>query len=121
MPKSDGKYLVGPAFLALFLVFLSLCGSLSAEEVSYDSGKRRDPFVPLTGDDVSGSASSSGVKLEGIIYDPGNQSMAILSGKTYQVGEVVGDAKVVKILKDHVVISIDGEEKLLRIREDEKT
>ena len=95
--------------------------SFAASEVSYDSGKRRDPFVPLTGEDVSMSASSSGVKLEGIIYDPKEQSMAILNGKTYQVGEAVGDATVLKILKDHVVISVGGEEKTLRIREDEKT
>ena len=94
--------------------------SFAASEIVYDSGKRRDPFVPLTGEDVLVSASSSGVKLEGIIYDPGEQSMAILNGKTYQIGAVVGDATVVKILKDHVVIRADGEEKTLWLREDEK-
>ena len=86
-------------------------------------GRRRprDPFVPLTGEDVSMSALTSGVKLEGIIYDPGEQSMAILNGKTYQTGDVVGDATVINILRDHVMISEDGEEKTLWIREEEKT
>ena len=121
MPKSNGRYRGHPEFLALFLMLLTLCGSLGAEEIAYDPGKRRDPFVPLAEEDASMSASSSGVKLEGIIYDPSKQSMAILNGKTYQTGEAVGDATVVKIMKDHVVILEGGEEKTLRIREEEKT
>ena len=90
---------------------------LHAEDVTYDSGKRRDPFVALK-DDGSGNspASSSGFKLEGIIYDPGSKSMAILNGKTYQVGEAAGEATVKAILKDHVVISVAGEDKTLWIR-----
>lgn len=121
MPKNDGKYCGSLKFLALFFLLVTLGGSLRAEEIAYDSGKRRDPFVPLTAEDVSVTASSLGVNLEGIIYDPGAQSMAILNGKTYQTGEAVGDAKVVKILKDHVVISANGEEKTLWIRKEEKT
>jgi type II secretory pathway component PulC len=121
MSKSEEKQFGFLEFLAVFLMLLTFCGSLQAEEIVYDSGKRRDPFIPLTGEDVSVSASSSGVRLEGIIYDPGSQSMAILNGKTYQVGEGVGDAKVLRILKDHVVISVDGEETTLWIRKEEKT
>lgn len=107
----------------LGVAWLSLASSLfAASEIVYDSGNRRDPFVPLTGEENAlGSATSSGVKLEGIIYDPGKQSMAILNGKTYQTGEAVGDATVVKILKDHVVILVEGEEKTLWIRGEEKT
>ena len=108
--------------IALFLMIFSFCGLLRAEEISYDPGKRRDPFVPITGEESTlATGASSGVKLEGIIYDPGKQSMAILNGKTYQAGEAVGDATVVKILRDHVVISVGGEEKKLWIREGEKT
>ncbi len=112
------KTILISGFGVLLLILTS--SSFAASEVGYDSGKRRDPFVPLTGEDVSISASSSGVKLEGIIYDPGAQSMAILNGKAYQVGEALGDATVLKIQKDHVVISVDGEEKTLWIRIEEK-
>ena len=95
--------------------------SLGAENVVYDAGKRRDPFVPLSGEDsILVSSSSSGIRLEGIIYDPGGQSMAILSGKTYQKGEAVGDATVLKIQKDCVVLSVNGEETTLWIRKEEK-
>jgi len=100
------------------LILLALGGSLWATEITYDSGKRRDPFIPVTGEDVSISAASSGIKLEGIIYDPGGRSMAILNGKTCQTGEILGTATIVKIQKDHVVISIEGEEKTLWIRDE---
>lgn len=101
-----------------FVVLTLAASSLSAEEVTYDAGKRRDPFVPLTDEDSSSAVASSGFKLEGIIYDPGARSMAILGGKTYQTGETVGDATILKIQKDHVVISAGGEEKTLWIREE---
>lgn len=95
-------------------------GLLPASEVVSHNGRRRDPFVPLQGEDVSTSSSSAGFKLEGIIYDPGERSMAILNGKAYQVGDTVGDATVVKILKDYVVISVEGDERTLEIRGEEK-
>jgi len=110
--------------LILGVALLGLPSSVVvASEVVYDAGNRRDPFVPLTGgENTPGDATASvGVKLEGIIYDPGERSMAILNGKSYQAGEIVGDATVVNILKDHVVISVGGEEKTLWIREEEKT
>ena len=90
---------------------------VSAGPVVYSSGNRRDPFVALPeGDSGSASVSPAGLKLEGIIYDPGSKSLAILNGKTYSVGETVGEAKIVSILKDQVVISVEGEEKKLFIR-----
>lgn len=103
-------------------LFFSLVPVLSgADDISYDSGRRRDPFIPLKAEDGAFvNSSSAGIKLEGIIYDPGRRSMAVLSGKTYQEGESVGEAKVLSIQKDQVVISLAGEEKILRIREAEK-
>jgi Type II secretion system protein C len=111
----------GTFFLAIALPALA-SGVFAADEILYDSGSRRDPFVPLQGgSNASVTTISSGVRLEGIIYDPGERSMAILNGKSYQKGETVGNATVVKISKDHVVISVGGEEKTLWIREEEKT
>jgi type II secretory pathway component PulC len=110
------------SFFGVVLLLIAVPGAFAASEILYDSGNRRDPFVPLDGgENVLVSAASSGVRLEGIIYDPGEHSMAILNGKSYQKGDVMGDATVVKIWKDHVVISVEGEEKTLWIREEEKT
>lgn len=121
MPKSDRKSCGVFQCAALFMLFFTLGGSLAAEEIAYDAGKRRDPFVPLNAEDISSAADASGIKLEGIIYDPGGQSMAILSGKTYQRGQTVGDATVLRIQKNCVVLSVSGEEKTLWIRKEEKT
>ena len=71
-------------FLIGSMLFIWAAGLLSAEEATYDAGKRRDPFVSLTGEDSAlTSASSSGIKLEGIVYDPNGRSMAILNEKGY--------------------------------------
>ena len=66
-------------------------GLFATDEITYDAGKRRDPFVPISMEDRD-LASSSGIKLEGIIYDPDNRSMVILNGKTYQIGDIKVDA-----------------------------
>ncbi len=103
-------------------LLISASEAFAVSEVLYDSGNRRDPFVSLAGDENTlATGTSSGIKLEGIIYDPGERSMAILNGKSYQKGDIVGDATVLKISKDHVVVSVDGEEKTIWIREEEKT
>lgn len=102
------------------LMFLTLSVNLfAADEITYEAGKRRDPFVPLNPEDRDLTSSSS-IKLEGIIYDPSGRSLVILNGKTYQAGETAGSAKILRILKDRVVLSEEGEEKTLRIREEEK-
>lgn len=111
-------------FNIFFLVFLisPLCGgNLRAEDVLYDSGKRRDPFIPLSADETSSlDAGPTGIKLEGIIYDPPARSLAILNGKPYLVGESLGDVAILRIFKDYVDVSAAGEERTLRIREEEK-
>ncbi len=87
-----------------------------ASEVVYEAGKRRDPFVPLADEAGAEQAVSGGAKLEGIIYDPSGKSIAVLSGKTYMEGDSVGDAKVLEIFKDRVVLGVDNERKELKLR-----
>jgi len=93
-------------------------GAVCAEKVVYDSEGRRDPFVKVSTE----AAAIGGVRgrLQGIIYDPQKQSFAIFGGRTYKVGEGVGNLIIKKIQKDRVVVLVNGEEKVLRIREEEK-
>lgn len=104
--------LLGGAFLFYSILF--------ANEITYNDSGRRDPFVPLTGPTggVEGG-EATGFLLQGIIYDPGKQSLAIIDGKSYLVGEAIGSAVVKQIQKDQVVVSVDGEDKTLKIREEE--
>lgn len=107
--------------IIMFIYGLAWCGAAGADEIVYDSGKRRDPFVKsgAQGSTISGLGGIGG-PLQGIIYDPQKASFAIFGGKTFQQGEKVGDSVIVKIAKDHVVVQSNGEEKTLRIREEEK-
>ncbi len=106
------------SFLVLAFGMPSVC---CAEEIVYESGGRRDPFSKLSAQAVAGE-SKSGVAghLEGVIYDPTKQSLAVIDGKTYKAGEEVGDSTILRIQKDYVVVLVNGEEKTLRIREEEK-
>ena len=106
-------------------VFLVAMGSaiaiVSAGEIAYDSGGRRDPFIKLSLQPGAGAVVGGvGGHLQGIIYDPSKQSFAIFGGKTYKTGEKVGDVTIKKIQKDSVVLLVNGEEKTLRLREEEK-
>lgn len=103
---------------SFFIAAIGVISTVSAGEIVYESGGRRDPFskgAALAGD----GAVASGVSgyLEGIIYDPGKQSFAVFGGKTYKEGEKVGESVVVRIQKDSVMMRVNGEEKTLRIRD----
>ncbi len=94
-----------------------------AEGIVYDSGGRRDPFIKPEAQTVVGTVDGGATShLEGIIYDPNpnTQSFAIFGGTAYMTGENVGDATIVKIRKDYVVVSVNGEERTLRFQEGEK-
>ena len=108
-------------FLAACGLFLSgICGVFAAQ-VSYDPGGRRDPFIPLQGGEIgSGRSKAVGMVLEGIIYDPPENSMALISGQPYKVGDTLGTGKVLEIRKSHVVVDVNNEAKILWLREDER-
>lgn len=107
----------------MLLAVLMVAGtSLQAKEIVYNSEGRRDPFVPLTStEEMTGTRTVSGFHLEGIIYDPNKQSMVVLNGKTYLQGETIGNAIVKLIRKNYVMISVNGEDKTLMLREDERS
>ncbi len=119
VPKQKNKSFV--FFVICFILLLMECGILYAASIEYQDGKRRNPFIPLSVDQNSLMGESvAGFRLEGIIYDPRKESMAILNGKPYKKGDAVGDARVQKIDKNSVVLLTNGEEKILKIREEEK-
>lgn len=106
---------------SLFMVVAGIVSVAGAAEIAYDSGGRRDPFTKTPVQAGAGTAlvGISG-HLEGIIYDPHKQSLAVFGGKTFKIGETMGDSMIKKIQKDRVVVVVNGEEKILRIREEEK-
>jgi hypothetical protein len=91
-----------------------------AADIKYDAGGRRDPFVPL----AAGTAEdgrSSGLSLEGIIYDPPMNSVVVIGAHPYKVGDEIQDGKIVEIRRDRVIVDIGNEKKTLWIRSDEQS
>ena len=77
----------------------------------YQGGNRRDPFKPLTDDDAMGPLFEN-LSLRMIIHSAvATESIVVLAdntGKTYRArrGQVVGNARIVTIEKDHVVFTV---------------
>lgn len=105
----------GRFFTCLFVVSLSVsatninfCLALD-REFMYDNGGRRDPFLSLIADGVNVSdleeLSVGGVKLEGIIYDPLQGSLAIVNGEIYRAGDLIGGFEVKEIGENFIKIA----------------
>ncbi len=105
---------------------LSLILTLGPSRVwgAYDSRGNRDPFVPLLtpdgrriyppGSGESGpQAESAGLTLEGIVFEPGKDSVAIINDQVVRENDEFDGIRVMKITQDAVVVLVDGEEKEL--------
>lgn len=91
-----------------------------ADEIRYDSGGRRDPFIPLIGEGgaIRKGLDPKGLVVEGIIIDPNEGSMALINGELYKEGDHVQNANLIHIFHDRVILAQEDEEKTLWIREE---
>ncbi len=112
------KSVFGIVFWGVLAAFLPF---LHSEPVKYDAGGRRDPMVPLLGPGgmISGKRSGPGdLNIEGIIFDPKAGSMVLINQEFYKEGDRVGEANIISIMKDKIILQQDDEEKTLWIREE---
>ena len=94
---------------------------------SYDAKDLRDPFYPLLSPEggrrepkklessQEGQAFGGVLKLEGILYDAGGHSMAVINGEVFQTGDVREGIEVTQIEADRVVVLKSGAEIELRL------
>ncbi len=104
-----------------FFAGLLFSSSVMAQEIRYDSGGRRDPFIPLVtleGIVDQKKFDSKDIKIEGIVFDPSGGSMVLINGEFYKEGDHVNGANVITIFRDRVILSQSDEEKTLWIREE---
>lgn len=104
--------------LFFFCVFPSL--PIRAEEIKYDRGGRRDPFIPLIGPHAKKNihSGSESLSIEGIIFDPDRGSYVLIGGHVYKEGEDIGGAKVVQIFPDRVILLQESKEVVIWMREE---
>ncbi len=105
---------VGIALLAASQAAAATAPTEKREPFHYDAKDRRDPFVALVRDGrfvgaTTGShADTSQPELYGILWDPGDHSIALLNDQEARIGDVVSGYKVIEIRKDAVVLSAGG-------------
>ncbi len=102
----SGLRFFGLLFLAQFVFSMAF-----AEEFSYDSHGKRDPFSISKGTKITLEDSSSkiNIKLEGVVVDPKGHSVAVINGEMVGEGDKIGDQITVKkITNQGVEFESDG-------------
>ncbi len=91
-----------------------------AEEIRYDKGARRDPFVaPMDVEAMrAGSTGHDALSVEGIVFDPKGSSYAVIGGEIYREGESVQGSKILRILPDRVIFFQENEEIVIWLRQE---
>ena len=92
----------------------------------YDQKGRRDPFVPLVGQErgtgagLESVASFDDIKLEGIAVGVGGRQVAIINGQMVKEKDRFGALLIKKISRKAVELSIENRDYTLTLQEPEK-
>jgi len=104
--------------LFLFCVVLAAIGDIAAlaeDGFNYNAKGKRDPFIPLISEsgryasDAYEASAAEDIRLEGIVWDDVNGSIAIINGEIAKQGDSLGTMKILKINKDSIIFDIGGE------------
>lgn len=109
--------------LILLFIICSVCLAKTPEcDFEYQSKGRRDPFIALVTKDgriLPGAreVSETGtIELEGIIWDPQGNSIAIINGKLFKERQRFYDLQVLKIRKASVILQKEGEVMVINLK-----
>jgi hypothetical protein len=115
-----------PLIAGLMAVSAAYCAEAPIEVFKYESKGKRDPFVPLVGQEKGKSAgletvtSIQDVALEGIAIGASGKNVAILNGRMVKENDKIGVLEIKKITQKSVRLSIDGDVHTLSLQEPEK-
>jgi hypothetical protein len=119
------KYIATSGFLLSAAFVALLAGFLSAQENAfvYNDHGRRDPFWPLVS--TSGtilvydeSIEISDMTLEGIIFDPQGERLAIINSKIVKVSDHIGGFLVSSIEQDKVILKKEETTFVLKLKKE---
>lgn len=123
MMKSSKKII----FLGVTINILVLISVVNAEEseiFSYDDRGKRDPLSPVVSAEgavlsYDGDFNVSDLALEGVMLNPKGKNIAIINGRLFSTGDVIGDYTVETISQQRVVL-IKGTERFeLQLKKEE--
>lgn len=105
-------------YAAIFLSKVSLAAEPEQRKIFvYDAQDKRDPFLPLVSSDgrvlepqiVKGSEGRP--QIEGIIYEAGGSSYAVVNAEVVRAGDTIGGYQVLEIHPEKIVF-LKGSERL---------
>jgi len=112
---------------AAALLALGTAGPAAAQDEKdkylYKAQNHRDPFQPLI--TPAGylinlePETDEALRLEGVMFDPKGDSIAIINGELLRVGESLGEAVVIDIQPELVTVLRDNETLELELRREE--
>ena len=108
--------------LAIIAVMAPLADT--SDVFKYESRGRRDPFVPLVGQErpavlkLEDVTSINDVKLEGIAVGSQGKKMAVLNGEMVKEGDKFGDLEIKDINKKEISLTISGKPYKMNLAEE---
>jgi len=120
------RLILNKKFIIVFLAGIAATAYAkpSAREFTYDDHNKRDPFISLVTKDgkilpgakTDAEAETEQIVLEGIIWDPQGNSVAIMNGKLVKEQERVFDFQILKIKKNGVILQKGGNVKVFNLK-----
>ncbi|MCX5681403.1 MAG: hypothetical protein NT079_03880 [Candidatus Omnitrophica bacterium] len=118
------KKYIAPIILFFFAAGLMVVVSpLIAQDAGfvYNDNGRRDPFWALVSSNGKVLVYDEGVEfsdmtLEGIIYDPKGERLAIINSKIVKASDNIGGFSVYSVDQDSVVLRKDGKDFILKLK-----
>lgn len=129
------KFFILIVFFAIITPSLSACGqkkgpppkasgraqisggpALKEGEFIYDAEEKRNPFAPLVTSDGRilepqiSKKTADEIYVEGIIYDAGGSSYAVINGEIVKGGDMAGRYQVLRIEPQKVIFLKEGKE-----------
>jgi len=110
------------------LAFYGYCADAASSDFHYDAKGKRDPFVPLIGQERSAAGavgletitSPDDLNLEGIATGSGGRQVAIINGQMVKKNDKFGALLIKNVSRNSVNISIEGADYTLTLQEPEK-
>lgn len=99
------------------------CDNLLQGAFEYSSKGKRDPFVPLVGQEkpkiagLSDTVSIEDIRIEGIALGAGGKNIAILNGQVVKDNDKFGVISIKKISQKSVELSIEDKDYILKLQE----
>ncbi len=110
--------------LGCLLACLIMVPMAESQVFKYESRGKRDPFVPLIGQDKAAAAglidvtSVEDIRMEGIALRADGKRTAIINGELTKEKDKIGEVEVIKIDPKSVTLLISGKEFKVKLPEE---